>query len=75
MYVIFKQSRHNYGTRKIKKELEKQEKVVSRRRISRIMKQLVLVSNYTEAYFKPQKKRSNEAQIANVLNREFQQEK
>ena len=75
IYVIFKQSRNNYGTRKIKKELEKQEKIVSRRRIGRFMEQLGLVSNYTVAYFKPQKNRSNEAQIANILNREFQQEK
>ncbi|HCG4536088.1 IS3 family transposase [Ureibacillus chungkukjangi] len=75
VYLIFKQSRHNYGTRKIKKELEKQDKIVSRGRISSIMKQLGLVSNYTIAYFKPQKNRSNEAQVANILNREFQQEK
>jgi len=75
IYVIFKQSRDNYGTRKIKKELEKQNKIVSRRRISRIMKHLGLVSNYTVAYLKPQKNRSNEAPVANVLNREFEQEK
>ncbi len=53
IYVIFKQSRDNYGKHKIKKELEKQNKIVSRRRISRIMKHLGLVSNYTVAYFKP----------------------
>lgn len=75
IFKIFKQSRNNYGTRKIKKELENQEKIVSRRRIGRIMKQLNLVSNYTVAYYKPHKKQSNEAKIANVLNREFQQEK
>lgn len=74
IYTIFKQSRNNYGTRKIKKELEKQGIPVSRRRISRMMKQLDLVSNYTVAYYKPQKKQSNEAEVANVLNREFQQE-
>ncbi|GAB0167867.1 IS3 family transposase [Lysinibacillus sp. CTST325] len=39
------------------------------------MKQLGLVSNYTAAYFKPQKNRSNEAPVANVLNPEFEQEK
>ena len=75
IYVIFKQSRDNYGTRKIKEELEKQEKIISRRRISRIMKQLGIASNYTVAYYKPQKKRSNEAIVANVLNREFRQER
>ncbi|WP_342580630.1 IS3 family transposase [Ureibacillus sp. FSL W7-1570] len=75
IYKIFKQSRNNYGTRKIKKELEKKEKIVSSRRIGRIMKQLNLVSNYTVAYYKPPKKQSNEAKITNILNRAFQQEK
>ncbi len=75
IYTIFKQSRNNYGTRKIKKELEKQDMMVSRRHIGGIMKDLGLVSNYTVAYYRPQKKQSNEATIANVLNREFQQEK
>ena len=37
------------------------------------MKTLGLSSNYTVAYYKPQKKRSNEAVVANVLNREFSQ--
>lgn len=75
VYTIFEQSRNNYGTRKIKRELEKQGKTVSRRRIGHIMNYLGLVSNYTVAYYKPQKKQSNEAKIANVLNREFGQEK
>ena len=73
IYVIFKQCRNNYGTRKIKKELEKQEKIVSKRQIVRFMEQLGFVSNYTVAYFKPQNNRINEAQVANILNREFQQ--
>ncbi|MEK4230224.1 DDE-type integrase/transposase/recombinase [Solibacillus sp. FSL H8-0538] len=50
-------------------------KFISRRRISRMMKQLSISSNYTVAYYKPQKKSSNEAIVANVLNREFHQEK
>ncbi|WP_438503655.1 IS3 family transposase [Ectobacillus ponti] len=73
IYKIFTQSRNNYGTRKIKRELEKQDVTVSKRRIGRIMKQLGLVSNYTVAYYKSQQKPSNEAETANVLNREFQQ--
>ena len=54
---IFKESRNNYGTRKIKKELAKlpEPKQVSRRRIGRIMNELGLVSNYTVAQFKPHK--------------------
>ena len=41
---IFRRSRNNYGTRKIKQELKKMGQQVSRRRISRIMKQEGLVS-------------------------------
>lgn len=69
---IFKASRNNYGTRKIKKELMKTGKQVSRRRIGRIMKQKGLVSNYTTAQFKPQKDTCNESKTENVLDRQFQ---
>lgn len=68
---IFENSRHNYGTRKIKKELENQGKQISRRRIGRIMKQEGLVSNFTTAQFKPQKDNCNESKVENVLNRRF----
>ena len=69
---IFRKSRNNYGTRKIKGELMKTGKQVSRRRIGRIMKQEGLVSNYTTAQFKPQKDTCNESKTENVLNRQFQ---
>ena len=69
---IFRKSRNNYGTRKIKRELMKTGKQVSRRRIGRIMKQEGLVSNYTTAQFKPQKDTCNESKTENVLNRQFQ---
>jgi transposase InsO family protein len=68
---IFLASRNNYGTRKIKKELEQQGKQVSRRRIGRIMKEEGLVSNYTTAQFKPQKDTCNESKTENVLDRKF----
>lgn len=71
---IFKASRNNYGTRKIKKELQKKGKQVSRRRIGRIMKQEGLVSNYTTAQFKPQKGRCKESKAENVLNRQFNEQ-
>ncbi|MCM3024627.1 IS3 family transposase [Weizmannia ginsengihumi] len=71
---LFKESRGNYGTRKLKVELKKQKLVVSRRRIGRIMKQLVLVSNYTVAQYKPYKETCNEAPIKNELHRQFKQE-
>ena len=44
---IYLASRRNYGTRKIKRTLNKDGKQVSRRRIGRIMKELGLVSSYT----------------------------
>ncbi|HIS63458.1 MAG TPA: transposase [Candidatus Scybalomonas excrementigallinarum] len=49
---IFRLSRNNYGTRKIKVESAKEGKIVSRRRIGRSMKQEGLVSNYTIAQYK-----------------------
>lgn len=71
---IFKNSRSIYGQRKIKKELEKQGKQVSRRRIGRLMKDQGLVSKYTIAQFKPHKTGCNESPVGNTLNRQFHQE-
>ena len=68
---IFLLSRNNYGTRKIKKELAKEGKIVSRRRIGRIMKQEGLVSTYTVAQFKPHVAKCNEDRIENVVDRKF----
>jgi transposase InsO family protein len=72
---IFETSRNNYGTRKIKKELEKSGKKVSRRRIGRIMKQEGLVSRYTTAQYKPTTDSCNESKIENVLDRKFNKQK
>ena len=68
---VFKESRNNYGTRKIKIELEKKGLTVSRRRIGRIMKEEGLVSSYTVAQFKPFKPKVNEEPVKNILNRAF----
>ena len=68
---IFRLSRNNYGTHKIKVELAKQGKIISRRRIGRIIKQEGLVSNYTVAQFKPHVPKCNEETIENVLNGKF----
>lgn len=68
---IFKKSRNNYGSRKIKKELEKRDKLVSRRRIARIMKSNALVSNYTVAQYKVMKSKCNEEKVENILDRQF----
>ena len=68
---IFKTSRNNYGTRKIKIELNKLGFIVSRRKIGRIMNENGLVSNYTVAQYKPHVDKCNESKVANELNREF----
>lgn len=68
---IFKKSRNNYGTRKIKSDLKDRGYQVSRRRIGRIMKENGLVSNYTTAQFKPRLAKCNEEKIGNIVNREF----
>ena len=49
---IFLESKSRYGARKIKKCLEKDGIILSRRRIRRIMKRLNLVSVYQKAAFK-----------------------
>lgn len=67
----FKDSRNNYGARKIKRELEKKGIVASRRKIRKIMDKYNLISNYTVKQFKVKKSKCNEELVANELNREF----
>lgn len=68
---IFHKSRNNYGTRKIKVELDKLGYQVSRRRIARIMKENALVSNYTVAQYKVHSKGCNESNVSNIVDRKF----
>jgi transposase InsO family protein len=68
---IFHQNHEVYGARKIKKELQKLDYQISRRRIGRLMKKNGLVSKYTIAQFKPQKQKCNEEPIQNELKRQF----
>lgn len=68
---IFRKSRNNYGTRKIRRELRKKGKLVSRRKVSQIMKKYSLVSNYTVLQYKVHKKGCNQERIPNTVNREF----
>lgn len=68
---IFKKSRKNYGTRKIKHQLEAKGIVASRRRIGRIMRENGLVSNYTVAQYKVHKQPVNQDPVPNEVNREF----
>ena len=72
---IFKESRNNYGSRKIKVELSKLGYQVSLRKIRIIMKLHGLVSNYTVKQFKIHKTKCNEEDKPNILNREFKRDK
>lgn len=67
----FNQSRKAYGTRKIKKALENQDIIMSRRKIGKIMKKLNLQSSYTLAHYKQHQASCNEALTGNVLDRNF----
>ena len=69
---IFKSSKNNYDTRKIKLELEKQGIISSRASISNVMKKYGLVSNYTIKQYKVHKSQCNNDKVDNVVNREFQ---
>ena len=68
---IFRDSRNNYGTRKIKATLGKQNIVVSRRRIAKIMAKHGLVSNYTVKQYKVTRTNCNEDKVQNIVNRDF----
>jgi putative transposase len=74
VHKIFTTSRNNYGTRKIKVELQKESIQVSRRKIGQIMKKHGLVSNYTVAQFKPCTADSNASKTENQLQRKFNQD-
>lgn len=73
--TIFRESKSRYGARKIKKCLENEGIILSRRRIRRIMKRLNLVSVYQKVAFIPYSKGINEAPIPNLLARQFGKEK
>lgn len=68
---VFKANRKCYGTRRIKKELEAEGIILSRRRIARIMAENALISVYTVAQFKVHKSKTNNDKISNVVAREF----
>ena len=72
---VFRDSRNNYGTRKIKKELEKQNISLSRRKIGEIMNKYGLVSNYTVKQYKVQKSKCNEEKVENEVARQFDNRK
>lgn len=68
---VFRESKNNYGSRKIKIELKKQNIIASRRKIREIMDKYRLVSNYTVKQYKVNRTTCNEDVVENVVNREF----
>ena len=68
---LFRESRNNYGARRIKAALQKKGHRLSRKRIRRIMKAKDLVSNYTVAQYKAHARKAPESTIPNRLNRQF----
>ncbi|SFI41250.1 Transposase InsO and inactivated derivatives [Tindallia magadiensis] len=68
---VFRESRNNYGARRIKAALQKKGHRLSRKRIQRIMKENGLVSNYTVAQYKAHARKAPESTIPNRLNRQF----
>ncbi len=69
---IFRDSKNNYGSRKIKVELQKQNIIASRRKIRVIMEKYRLISNYTIKQYKIHKNKCNEDEVNNIVNREFE---
>lgn len=68
---VFEENRREYGAPKMKMALAKEGIVASRRRIKRIMDQKGLVSAYAQKKYKPHATKVNEADVPNVLDREF----
>lgn len=64
---IFKDSKNNYGSRKIKVELQKLGYQVSLKRIRKYMNLNGLVSNYTVKQFKVHKSTCNEDKIKTIM--------
>ena len=72
---IFKDSKNNYGSRKIKIELLKYNIKASRKNIRKCMKKYNLISNYTIKQYKKHKTKCNESEISNIINRDFNNKK
>lgn len=73
--TAFEENRCVYGSRKIKKVLERKGIIVSRRKICRIMNRLELYSAYTRKKYKHTTKECNESEIPNILDRQFKSQK
>ena len=69
--TAFEENRCLYGSRKLKKVLNKKGVNLSRRKICRIMKHRGLESAYTRRRYKNHNKKVNEALVPNRLSRKF----
>jgi len=69
--AVFNENRKVYGSRKLKATMQRQGIIISRRKISRIMKKRNLYSAYSISKFKVHKGEINESNIPNKLNRQF----
>ena len=72
--TAFDENRRVYGQRKLKNVLARSGKVVSCRRIGRIMRKRGLVSVYTRKKYRLHHDRCNEALIPNLLQRRFNEQ-
>lgn len=69
--TTFEENRCVYGSRKIKKVLDRRGIIVSRRKICQIMKRRGMESVYTRRKYRCHSKKVNDSSIPNVLNRKF----
>lgn len=67
----FKASKNNYGTKKLKKMLNRDNVIASRRKIGKVMAKYNLISNYTIKHFKIHKSKVNKEKIENIVERKF----
>lgn len=67
----FRKNKSNYGGKRIKKNLEKKNFIVSVRKVREIMKKYNLISNYGVKKYKPSKGTSNEEVIPNIVEQKF----
>jgi len=69
--VIFQKGRQSYGTRRVKNELAKQNKVVSRRRIGRLMNEAGLACKTKKKFKATTNSKHNKLIAPNLLKRQF----
>ena len=69
--AAYDENRHVYGQRKLKRVLNREGWIVSRRKIGMIMRKRGLVSAYTRKKYRAHASKSNESTMPNLLNRDF----